>query len=161
MNLTGSIALVHPTSLDTQHIYIPIAYLTGRDAWTQTPVCTACAQFLTGKVVVGPHPSDSAGWLPQPCPAGSPDPGVSSLHPCNIRHLPLDCHCNQGVNRQYWGVIDGKRLLTPAATLAYSSFSAMACIDSSVLGPSACAHGCGSLTPASCAYPERFPPTPL
>ena len=27
--------------------------------------------------------------------------GVLGEHPCKIRHLPLDCHCNSGVNSQY------------------------------------------------------------
>jgi hypothetical protein len=30
-----------------------------------------------------------------------PGPSVPSLHPCKIRHLPLDCHCNSGVNSRY------------------------------------------------------------
>ena len=31
---------------------------------------------------------------------GVPTPSVSRLCPCKIRHLPLDCHCNSGVNRR-------------------------------------------------------------
>jgi hypothetical protein len=41
-----------------------------------------------------------------------PTPGVSRSHLCKIRHLPLDCHCNPGVNSQYRRGINGKRLLT-------------------------------------------------
>ena len=31
-------------------------------------------------------------------------PGVCNVtlgHPCEMRHLPLDCHCNSGVNSQF------------------------------------------------------------
>jgi hypothetical protein len=31
--------------------------------------------------------------------------------PCEIRRLPLDCHCNSGVNRQYFRGINRKRSL--------------------------------------------------
>jgi len=33
-------------------------------------------------------------------------------HPCKNGHLPLDCHCNLGVNRQLRRGNNGKRLLT-------------------------------------------------
>ena len=39
-------------------------------------------------------------------------PDVSRGHPCEIRHSPLDCHCNSGVNRLFRRGIHGKRLLT-------------------------------------------------
>ena len=32
-------------------------------------------------------------FLPQACPV--------CTNPCKIRHLPLDCHCDSGVNRQF------------------------------------------------------------
>jgi hypothetical protein len=45
-------------------------------------------------------------------------PGVSSLHPCKIRHVPLNCHCDSGVNRQFRRGITGKGLLTgPSASV--------------------------------------------
>jgi hypothetical protein len=51
-----------------------------------------------------------------------------SLHPCKIVHLPLDCHCNTGVNRQYRRGVNLKRLLTylirSAATPSPSAASA-------------------------------------
>ena len=48
-----------------------------------------------------------------------PGPSVPSLHPCKIRHLPLDCHCNSGVNSRYRRGINGE---TPAYLQTQQAF---------------------------------------
>ena len=44
-----------------------------------------------------------------------PAPGVSRLHPCQIRRLPLESHCNSGVKRQFEGVSTGNACFLPIA----------------------------------------------
>jgi hypothetical protein len=36
---------------------------------------------------------------------------MMTTNPCEIRQLPLDCHCNSGVNRRYRRGVDGPGLL--------------------------------------------------
>ena len=44
-------------------------------------------------------PRTAAPAPPRGCVPPSPRPGVSRVHPSEIRRLPLDCRCHSGVNR--------------------------------------------------------------